>query len=187
MEPEADVEMGAETTFCPECGAEERGYFCRNCGTLLRGEELVLCPRCHQIVPDGDYCNQCGQNLSGIALHLRQLALAGDDFWVTSSGAPAETPSAVATERSFADIEFGFFDEDESLELEQAELPDWLQELPVESAPAQVRARVYPALQPMQERQASTGQGRYFLLVGLMGLLLLGLVVLTIILFIQAG
>jgi hypothetical protein len=91
MEQETKGEMGPEQHFCPECGMEEPGHFCRNCGTLLRGEDLVLCPRCHHIVPGGDFCNRCGQHLGGIALNLRQLALAGDDFWVT-----AATPASPA-------------------------------------------------------------------------------------------
>jgi len=72
MDPEVQAEEGEESRFCPECGAEESGYFCRTCGTLLRGEEMVLCPRCHHVVPDGDFCNLCGQTLGGIALNLRQ-------------------------------------------------------------------------------------------------------------------
>lgn len=180
MEPEADFELDTEAVFCPECGAAESGYFCRNCGALLRGEDLVLCPRCHEVVPDGDYCNQCGQALSGIALHLRQLALAGDDFWVTSPSTPAETAPA--------EIDSSFFFEDESLELEEAELPDWLHELPVEWAPDQVRERVYPALRPMQERQADARQGNFLIyLILLMGLLLVGLVAITLVVLIQAG
>ncbi len=169
MEPEANLETPAETIFCPECGAEEAGYFCRNCGTLLRGEDQVLCPRCHQVVPDGDYCNQCGQSLSGIALHLRQLALAGDDFYVTSLGLPAPVPPSEAEPSLFA--------EDELQPLEAAELPTWLQELPVESAPAQVRERIYPALRPVEKRRAGAWPGRFLtVLVLLLGLLLLGLV-----------
>lgn len=192
MEPGSDVERDKEAMFCPECGAEESGYFCRNCGTLLRGEDLVLCPRCHEVVPDAEYCNRCGQSLSSIALRLRQLAMAGDDFWVTSSDVSAETADT-GTEPSLFDEtpvtekRRSLFDEDESLSLAEAELPDWLQELPVESAPAEVRERVYPALRPVQEGQASTTQGRFFLLFGLMGLLLLGLIVITIILLIQVA
>lgn len=180
MEPEANLEMPAETMFCPECGAEEAGYFCRNCGALLRGEDLVLCPRCHQIVPDGDYCNQCGQSLSGIALHLRQLALAGDDFYVTSAGLPALARPA--------EVEPDFFSEDESQPLEVAEVPDWLQELPVESAPPQVRERIYPALQPVEKQRTGAWQGRFLtFLVVLMGLLLLGLVVMAVLALFEVG
>jgi len=180
MEPEAGFERDEGIMFCPECGAEESGYFCRSCGALLRGEDRVLCPRCHEVVPDGDYCNQCGQTLSGIALHLRQLALAGDDFWVTSPASPAETAAA--------EIDSSFFFEDESLELEEAELPDWLHELPVASAPDQVRERVYPALRPMQERQAGARQGNFVMyLILLMGLLLVGLVAITLLVLIQAS
>jgi hypothetical protein len=178
MEPEAEFETDEEIMFCPECGAEESGYFCRSCGTLLRGEDRILCPRCHEVVPNGDYCNQCGQTLTGFALHLRQLALAGDDFWVTSQ-APATEPAA-------AEIDSDFFFEDESMELEEAELPDWLHELPVETAPAQVRERVYPALRPMQERQATGVQSNFVIyLILLMGLLLVGLVAVTVLVLVQ--
>jgi RNA polymerase subunit RPABC4/transcription elongation factor Spt4 len=180
MEPEAGFETEEGIMFCPKCGAEESGYFCRSCGTLLRGEDMVLCPRCHEVVPEGDYCNRCGQTLAGIALHLRQLALAGDDFWITSEAEPAE-PAA-------AESDLDFFFEDESLEIEEAELPDWLHELPVETAPAQVRERVYPALRPMQERQTG-GMQRNFLmyLILLMGLMLVGLVAVTILVLIQGA
>jgi hypothetical protein len=180
MEPGAEFETDEGIMFCPECGAEESGYFCRSCGTLLRGENMVLCPRCHEVVPEGDYCNRCGQTLTGIALHLRQLALAGDDFWVTSQAAsPQPAP---------AEIESDFFFEDESLEIEEAELPDWLHELPVETAPAQVRERVYPALRPMQERQADGVQSNFVIyLILLMGLLLVGLVAVTILVLVQAS
>lgn len=180
MEPEADFDGEEGIMFCPDCGANESGYFCRNCGALLRGEDLVLCPRCHEVVPEGDYCNQCGQALGGIALHLRQLALAGDDFWVTSLAAPDE-PAPVETDSDF-------FFEDASLAIEEAELPDWLHELPVETAPAQVRERVYPALRPMQERQAGGVQRNFLMyLILLMGLMLVGLVAVTILVLVQAS
>ena len=102
MDPETEIEMEPEGEFCPECGAEESGYFCRSCGTLLRGQEDVLCPRCHQVVPAGDFCNRCGQNLGGIALNLRQLALAGDDFWVTAEAAVPATPLGGRRSSSFS-------------------------------------------------------------------------------------
>jgi len=58
--------MEDQNRYCPECGSQESGFFCRNCGALLSGEDNVLCPRCHHIVPDGKFCNQCGQGLSGM-------------------------------------------------------------------------------------------------------------------------
>jgi hypothetical protein len=180
MEPEADLERNADKAFCPECGAEESGYFCRSCGALLRGEDLVLCPRCHQIVPGGGYCNQCGQSLGGIALDLRQLAVAGGEFWVTSS--------AIPTGSAPAESEADFLAEDDLQQLEHAELPDWLQEMPVPAASDAARVRVYPALQPVPPVQAGAIKGRFLIfLILLMGLMLLGLVVVTILVLIQAG
>jgi hypothetical protein len=177
MEPEAQIDLEPEGNFCPECGAEESGYFCRSCGTLLRGQEDVLCPRCHQVVPSGDYCNRCGQNLGGIALNLRQLALAGDDFWVTAAAAVATVPSG--------DAEAGLIEPDDSVVLADADLPDWLQELPTESAPAEVQARVYPSLTPIEEEREFSRQGGLFTaMILLLGLLLLGLVVMVVFLLV---
>jgi hypothetical protein len=177
MDPEAQIETEPEGEFCPECGAEESGYFCRSCGTLLRGQEDVLCPRCHQVVPAGDYCNRCGQNLGGIALNLRQLALAGDDFWVTAAAAVPATPSG--------DAEVGLLEPDESVVLADADLPDWLQELPTESAPSEVQAHVYPSLQPIEEEREFSRQGGLFTaMMLLLGLLLLGLVALVVFLLV---
>ena len=53
MMPEDEPETDGESISCPECGSKETGYFCRNCGRLLQGEDKVLCPRCHGIVPAG--------------------------------------------------------------------------------------------------------------------------------------
>jgi hypothetical protein len=119
METQAQDHTNAEDRHCPECGYEEAGHFCRNCGTLLHGDGLVLCPRCRQVVPDGDFCNQCGQGLTGLALGLRQLALAGDAFWVAED--TAMLPSSV---------EPSLLPPDASVELADAQLPDWLQEVP---------------------------------------------------------
>ncbi|MGD9405176.1 MAG: hypothetical protein PVH95_08505, partial [Anaerolineae bacterium] len=130
--------MDSEGVFCPECGADEAGYFCRNCGTLIRGEEMVLCPRCRQIVPHGEFCNQCGQKLGVMALDLHQLALAGDDFWV--SDGVLELPEETDT---------GLLEPDDSVVLAEAELPDWLKELPTESVAAETKPHVYPSLRPI--------------------------------------
>lgn len=180
MEPEAEMEMGLEARFCPECGAEEGGFFCRTCGALLRGEEMVLCPRCHQVVPDGEFCNQCGQNLGGIALNLRQLALAGDDFWVTTAPSTPIPPPESA--------EQSLFEPDESVFLADAQLPDWLRELSTESVPPEVQAHVHPSLQPIEEERRPPQQGSFVIAVFLLlGLVLLGLVGAVIFLIVSGG
>ena len=171
MDSEIQSEAGLDYDFCPECGAKESGYFCRKCGNLLRGEEMVLCPRCHRIVPDGDYCNQCGQSLGGLALRLRQLAMAGDAFWITTE---ADVPEA--------DSDGGLWEPDETVELADAELPDWLQELPVESAPDDVESRIYPALEPIEEEPRTRSNNTAFMAsIVLAFVLLLGMVLLAII------
>lgn len=181
MEPETQAAMSPESHFCPECGAEETGHFCRNCGTLLRGEDMVLCPRCHHIVHRGGFCNQCGQHLGSIALNLQQLALAGDDFWVTAAaGAPPTTPPAGA--------ELSTIEPDESLLLADADLPDWLGELSTKSAPAEIQSHIYPSLQPIEEERSESGRGRWLTLVMMvLGLLLLGLVLGVAILLVSGG
>ena len=181
MERETEGEMGAERRFCPECGTEETGHFCRNCGTLLRGEDLVLCPRCHHIVPGGGFCNRCGQHLGGIALNLRQLALAGDDFWVTAATPASPTVPSGGTELSLVEP-------DATVALAEAELPDWLKELPVDSAPAEVQAHVYPSLTPIQEGERGSYRGTALTLVlVLLVLLLLSLVVFVVFLLVRGG
>jgi hypothetical protein len=181
MEPDPQAEMKTGGNFCPECGAEEGGYFCRSCGTLLRGEDRVLCPRCHQIVPSGDFCNQCGQTLGGIALSLRQLSLAGDDFWVT-----AATPAPPVATRDGSQVTM--LAPDESIPLAGAELPDWLQELPTDSAPDEVKAHVYPSLRPIEEQSRPIQQGRFLMAVFVvLGLVLLALVFVVIFLLMRGG
>lgn len=170
MEPELRDEMDTESTFCPECGVDESGYFCRNCGTLLRGEGMVLCPRCRQIVPHGEFCNQCGQGLETIALDLQQLALAGQDFWV--SAGTLEQASDLPDVMELTHVE-----PDESVVLAEAEVPDWLRELPTDSAPAEVKAHIYPSLRPIEESAEPVRQGRLLTPVFvLLALFLLGLV-----------
>ncbi len=174
MESEAELETDPEIRFCPECGAVEGGFFCRNCGTLLRGDERVLCPRCHHIVPNGDFCNQCGQGLAGIALRLQQLALAGEDFWVTAAAlAPGREPTESA--------EASLLAPDDSVELAEAELPDWLNDLPLESAPAEVKAHIYPSLRPIEDETAASPRRFWSLTLVLLGLILLSLVFLALI------
>jgi hypothetical protein len=174
MDPETHVEVSPDGGFCPECGVEESGFFCRSCGTLLRDGEMVLCPRCRHVVPDGDFCNQCGQSLGSAALNLRQLVLAGDDFWVTAESASLLTPPAGSSEP-------GLLAPDQSVVLEDAELPDWLQELPVRSVPSEVEARIHPTLRPIETKRG-TGQGSTFLItvILLTFVLMLGLVLLSL-------
>ena len=169
--------------YCPECGSQESGYFCRNCGALLSGEDNVLCPRCHHIVPDGKFCNQCGQGLSGIGLHLRQLALAGDTFWM-AAGEPA--PAVLAQ----APAETNVLEPDESVELAQADLPDWLREMPGLSsatAPARSEEHVYPALKPIEAKPAQRPQMRFQVAVLLlMIVMLLGIVSMAILIALRS-
>jgi DNA-directed RNA polymerase subunit RPC12/RpoP len=177
MEAQARDEMSTDDRRCPKCGFEETGYFCRNCGELLRGDELVLCPRCRQVVPRGDYCNQCGQGLDDLALDLRQLAWAGEAFWVT--GETALPPSSP---------EPSLLAPDESVELAHAELPDWLQELPAGSAPSEVQQHIYPALRPIQAQRAASRQRRFLIVVILLtGLLLLSVVLMALYVLLGGG
>jgi hypothetical protein len=177
MDDQSQAQTSAGNRFCPECGAAEDGFFCRNCGTLLHGEDRVLCPRCHQVVPDGEHCNQCGQSLSGLALHLRQLALAGDDFWVTSdTPAPSAGPEETV------------FQPDDSVALAAPELPDWLQELSTKGLP-ETESHIYPALQPIvQEREGSLRNSSFLAVVIIfMLVLMLGLMFLTILILLRGG
>lgn len=170
MEPELRDETDPEGSFCPECGVDESGYFCRNCGTLLRGEEMVLCPRCRHIVPHGEFCNQCGQSLDAIALDLQQLAVAGQDFWVTAGS--FEQPSELQDSMEPTKLE-----PDEAVVLAEAEVPDWLKELPADAAPDEVKAHIYPSLRPIEEAEPPARQGRLLTPVFvLLALLLLGLI-----------
>ncbi|HSJ54043.1 MAG TPA: hypothetical protein VLC52_09875 [Anaerolineae bacterium] len=180
MKPGDEPETDGERSFCPECGAEESGYFCRNCGTLLRGQDRVLCPRCHGIVPAADFCSRCGQGLKGMALNLQQLAMAGADFWVTGSGTP---PAAAPGEGAGTTWE-----PDEATPLAAPELPEWLSELPTEQAPAEVQARIHPTLRPLDVQPAAGGQSRYLILVVLlMGAILIGLVAVAVFLLAQGA
>ncbi len=169
--------MEDQNRYCPECGSQESGYFCRNCGALLTGEENVLCPRCHHIVPDGKFCNQCGQGLSGIGLHLRQLALAGDTFWVASGEPAAAVPAPMPGEAPV-------LEPDESVQLAQADLPDWLREipaLPLAAAPARSEGHVYPALKPIEAAPVQRSQRSFLVAVLLlMMVMLLGIVFMAI-------
>lgn len=177
MEAQARDEMNADDRHCPECGSEETGYFCRNCGVLLHGDSLVLCPRCRQVVPDGEYCNQCGQVLGHLALTLQQLALAGDAFWATGETVlPPGSPEPT------------LLTPDESVELAPAELPDWLQELPAESAPPEVQQHIYPALSPIPTEKTTSPQRRFLIVVILLtGLLLLSVVFMAVYVLLGGG
>ena len=192
--------MEDQVRYCPECGSQESGYFCRNCGALLTGEDNVLCPRCHHIVPDGKFCNQCGQGLSGIGLRLRQLALAGDTFWVASGGptptAPTPTPaeSAQSAQTDLPDwlrdtsippsATAPVLEPDESVQLAQADLPDWLRDIPIPpsvAAPARADEHVYPALKPIDGMPAPRPQRSFLVAIVLLILvMLLGIVVMAV-------
>jgi hypothetical protein len=175
---DAQTETQAGGPFCPQCGSEEDGFFCRNCGTLLRGEDMVLCPRCHQVVPDSEYCNRCGQNLAGLALSLHQLATAGDSFWVTSEINAPPVP-----------IKETVLEPDTSVRLAEPQLPDWLQELHTETAPAELGPRIYPALEPVGREREGASRNTSFLAVVIVSMLVLmiGLMFLVIFILLRGG
>ena len=114
-------------------------------------------------------------------MNLRQLALAGDDFWVT-----AGTPASPAVPSGGAEL--SPVEPDASVVLADAELPDWLKELPVDSAPAEVQAHVYPSLTPIQEGKRRTYQGAALTLaLVVLVLLLLSLVAFVVFLLVRGG
>jgi hypothetical protein len=177
MEPESPTVTEDHVRFCPECGIEEPGFFCRKCGTLLRGESSVLCPRCRHIVENGTFCNQCGQELAGLALSLKQLDMAGDDFWVTgaSSAPDAELEPAIAPL-------------EEAVVLAEAELPDWLRQFPNEVPSQETKVHIVPSLEPLGAKKPGNTRGRFLTVaIVLMGFLLLGMMFFVIIALIQAG
>jgi hypothetical protein len=92
--------MTADSMNCPECGFPETGRFCRRCGKLLHTDALVLCPRCHQAVPEDRYCNACGQILTRTALRLVTLESLGEAFWVPGD----EEPEAAALPEWLSDF-----------------------------------------------------------------------------------
>lgn len=172
MTPGDEPETDGERVYCPDCGTEESGYFCRSCGKLLQGQDNVLCPRCHGIVPGADYCPRCGQSLKGMALNLQQLAVAGADFWVAGSG---------VVEQAVPGEEAAAWEPDETTSLAGPELPDWLKELSRNQAPAEAQQRVYPALQPLAEQPVSRRQSRFLtLVILLMAAILIGLVAVAV-------
>jgi hypothetical protein len=131
------------------------------------------------VVPGGQFCNQCGQSLRGIALELRQLAMAGDTFWMTSEADASRFKTGLG---EAAQAEFpSSLQMDELVRLDDAELPDWLQELASIPEPDASEARVYPSLEPIKKRRSLTGSGTLFaVLIVLMFVLMLGMVILTI-------
>lgn len=178
MDPEEEGEISKENRFCPNCGTEQSGYFCRTCGALLRGQERLLCPRCHAVVAGGDFCPRCGQGLKGMALTLQQLALAGEDFWLTGSEPPLAAGSQPASTATW--------EPDEQVVLADPEIPHWLRELPTDKAPVEVQERIYPALYPVIQQPGPRQESRFLTLaVLLMGLMLVGLIALAVFLLAQ--
>jgi hypothetical protein len=177
VEPESLSETENHVRFCPECGIEEPGFFCRKCGTLLCGETSVLCPRCRHVVEAGTFCNQCGQELAGLALSLKQLDMAGGDFWVTGVNSAPESELEPAT----APLE-------EAVSLAEAELPDWLRQFPSEAPLPETKAHIVPSLEPLGTRKSGNTRSRFLTVaIVLMGFLLLGMLAFVIIALVQAG
>lgn len=54
------------TWKCPECGTENTGKFCSNCGTKKPEQKKEFCPECgHELEqPKPKFCPNCGNNLS---------------------------------------------------------------------------------------------------------------------------
>jgi hypothetical protein len=138
---------------------------------------MVLCLRCYQVVPDDAFCNQCGQNLGGTAVPLRQVAQVGDASGVTSG----ETEAPVSEES-------GQLQPDEPVELAEARPPDLVQEPAPQPAPPPVEAHIYPALRPLQTTEQSTGgQSWYLIVVILLAVLVLVAVVAVAVLYLLRG
>jgi hypothetical protein len=109
-----------------------------------------------------------------LALNLQQLAMAGDEFWVTAA-VPA------SRESSADDTGWGTLEPDSSVELADADLPDWFNELSSAEAPPEVRAHIYPSLVPIESEARRSRRSPFFLLaMALLGLTLLSLVVLVV-------
>jgi hypothetical protein len=105
--------------------------------------------------------------------------MAGDAFWMTSQTDASRFRNGL-DEPVQADFP-SLLQIDESVRLDDAELPDWLQELASASEPAASEARVYPSLEPIKKRRSLTGSGTLFaVLIVLMFVLMLGMVILTI-------
>ena len=173
MDDRVQAEPNADGQVCPQCGVVESGFFCRNCGALLHGEDYVLCPRCHQIVPDGEYCNQCGQGLAGMALSLALLSAAGDSFWVTS-----EPDSPLAS------LEETELQPDDWAALSAAELPDWLPEAPSAKPPATREPRIYPSLEPVADEGAELSSSKGFPFVAVVSALLILMAIMILVILI---
>jgi hypothetical protein len=98
----------------------------------------------------------------------------------------AATPASPAMPSDGAEL--SLVEPDASVVLVDAELPDWLKELPVDSAPAEVQAHVYPSLTPIQEGERGSSQRTVLTLVFvLLVLLLLSLVVFAVVLLVRGG
>ena len=71
---------------------------------------------------------------------------------------------------------------------EPAEVPDWLKELPADSAPAEVKAHIYPSLRPIEEVEEPARQGRLMTpIFVLLALVLLGLVAFVVVLLVTGA
>lgn len=59
---------GSAAWFCPECGTENTGKFCTNCGTKKPEPKTNSCSNCGATVPaDAKFCPECGHDQSAPA------------------------------------------------------------------------------------------------------------------------
>jgi hypothetical protein len=114
--------------------------------------------------------------------------MAGDDFWVasgseTTSDEPRDDLWATSeTEAALDEAEITPpLEPDESVQLDTAELPTWLQEL-TSLAPPEVEDRIYPSLEPITKAPDQSRRSNLLtILVLAMFVLMLGMIVLTVV------
>ncbi len=60
-EPAEDTGSEAAAWICPDCGQENTGNFCSNCGSPKPEENGAwTCPECGQEGNEGNFCSNCG-------------------------------------------------------------------------------------------------------------------------------
>lgn len=99
--------LGMTTAFawsCPECGYENGGKFCTECGTKKPAQNA--CPSCGMQYGDKlpKFCTECGTKLDVIPATPTAPPTATPTATPTASPVPTETPAPVAEEPSIIDV-----------------------------------------------------------------------------------